>query len=63
MLVTLGVKWFIQVHEFFIFDFWFLILSLQIMKPLVGKFGFDLSFDIRKRYFNTLLLFVEISAQ
>ena len=62
MLVTLGVKGFMQVHKFLIFDFWFLILSLQIMKPLVGKFGFDFNFDIRKRYFNTLLLFVEISA-
>ena len=43
-------------------NFLFLILSLKIMKPLVGKFGFDFDFDIRKRYFNTLLLFVEISA-
>ena len=62
MLVTLGVKGFIQVHKFLIFDFWFLILSLQIMKPLVGKFGFDFNFDIRKRYFNALLLFIESSA-
>ena len=59
MLVTLGVKGFIQVHQFLIFDFWFLILSLQVMKPLVGKFGFDFNFDIRKRYFNALLLFIE----
>ena len=56
MLVTLGVKGFIQVHKSLIFDFWFLILSLQVMKPLVGKFGFDFNFDIRKRYFNALLL-------
>ena len=62
MLVTLGVKGFMQVHKFLIFDFWFLILSLQIMKPLVGKFGFDFNFDIRKRYFNALLLFIESSA-
>ena len=62
MLVTLGVKGFIQVHKFLIFDFWFLILSLQVMKPLVGKFEFDFNFDIRKRYFNALLLYVEISA-
>ena len=69
MLVTLGVKGFIQVHKFLIFDFWFLIfdfwfliLSLQVMKPLVGKFGFDFNFDIRKRYFNALLLFIESSA-
>ena len=62
MLVTLGVKGFIQVHQFLIFDFWFLILSLQVMKPLVGKFGFDFNFDIRKRYFSALLLFLEISA-
>ena len=62
MLVTLGVKGFIQVHQFLIFDFWFLILSLQVMKPLVGKFGFDFNFDIRKRYFNALLLFIESSA-
>ena len=62
MLVTLGVKGFIQVHQFLIFDFWFLILSLQVMKPLVGKFGFDFNFDIRKRYFNALLLFIENSA-
>ena len=62
MLVTLGVKGFIQVHQFLIFDFWFLILSLQVMKPLVGKFGFDFNFDIRKRYFNALLLFMESSA-
>ena len=61
MLVTLGVKGFIQVHKFLIFDFWFLILSLQVMKPLVGKFGFDFNFDIRKRYFNALLLFIESS--
>ena len=61
-LVTLGVKGFILVHEFLIFYFWFLILSLQVMKPLVGKFGFDFNFDIRKRYFNALLLFIEISA-
>ena len=62
MLVTLGVKGFIQVHQFLIFDFWFLILSLQVMKPLVGKFGFDFNFDIHKRYFNALLLFIESSA-
>ena len=62
MLVTLGVKGFIQVHQFLIFGFWFLILSLQVMKPLVGKFGFDFNFDIRKRYFNALLLFMESSA-
>ena len=62
MLVTLGVKGFIQVHQFLIFDFWYLILSLQVMKPLVGKFGFDFNFDIRKRYFNALLLFIESSA-
>ena len=62
MLVTLGVKGFIQVHQFLIFDFWYLILSLQVMKPLVGKFGFDFNFDIRKRYFNALLLFMESSA-
>ena len=62
MLVTLGVKGFIQVHKSLIFDFWFLILSLQVMKPLVGKFGFDFNFDIRKRYFNALLLFIESRA-
>ena len=62
MLVTLGVKWVCTSSWILIFVFWFLILSLQIMKPLVGKFGFDFNFDIRKRYFNTLLLFVEISA-
>ena len=48
--------------NFLIFYFWFLILSLQVMKPLVGKFGFDFNFDIRKRYFNALLLFIESSA-
>ena len=62
MLVTLGVKGFIQVHKFLIFDFWFLILSLQVMKLLVGKFGFDFNFDIRKRYFSALLLVIESSA-
>lgn len=48
--------------NFLIFYFWFLILSLQVMKPLVGKFGFDFNFDIRKRCFNALLLLIESSA-
>ena len=62
LLVTLGVKW--VCTSSWIFGFWFLVFGFffQIMKPLVGKFGFDFNFDIRKRYFNTLLLFVEISA-
>ena len=31
MLVTLGVKGFIQVHKFLIFDFWFLIFDFWFL--------------------------------